>query len=73
MYVLAWESAKLNVCQVAKSNNDLSWEWNHKLNHLNFKAITRGALVEGLLNMTFNKHKICETCQKGRQIKSSFE
>ena len=26
MYVVAWESAKPNVCLVAKSNSDLSWE-----------------------------------------------
>ncbi|XP_031108719.1 uncharacterized protein LOC116013211 [Ipomoea triloba] len=40
MYVVTWETVKPNTCLITKSKKDLSWEWHHKLNHLNFKATT---------------------------------
>ncbi|XP_019183756.1 PREDICTED: uncharacterized protein LOC109178675 [Ipomoea nil] len=50
MYVISWNSSNANVCFVAKSNADLSQEWNNKLSHLNLKIINKLAkrnLVRG--------------------------
>jgi len=39
--------------------------------HLN-KLVSKN-LVDGLSKLKFEKDKICEVCQKGKQVKSSFE
>lgn len=59
--VVDWDTAKSTTFQVARSKENLSWEWNNKLNHLNFKAINKLArkqLVERLPNMVFNNDKV---------------
>lgn len=46
------------------------------MNHLDFKTINKFAkhqLVEGLLNIVFQKHQVCEACKKGKQTKASFK
>lgn len=76
MYVVDWETTKPIVCFIAKTKSNLSWEWHNKLNHLNFKALNklvRKELVEGLPNMVYSKDRVCEACQKRKQIKSSFK
>ncbi|XP_019183743.1 PREDICTED: uncharacterized protein LOC109178661 [Ipomoea nil] len=73
MYVVNWELSKINVCLVAKNNADLSWEWHNKMIHLNLKTINKLAkkdLVEGLPKVPYVKDRICEACQKGKQIKA---
>ncbi|XP_019194891.1 PREDICTED: uncharacterized protein LOC109188716 [Ipomoea nil] len=65
MYVVSWKLSKANVCLMAKSNADLSWEWYSKLNHLNLKTIrklAKGNLVEGLPKVSYIKDKICDAC-----------
>ncbi|XP_019159982.1 PREDICTED: uncharacterized protein LOC109156585 [Ipomoea nil] len=76
IYVVSWNLSNANVCLVAKNNGDLSWEWHKKLSHLNLKTINilaKKNLVEGLPKSTYVKDKICEACQKGKQIKTSFK
>ncbi|XP_019151937.1 PREDICTED: uncharacterized protein LOC109148657 [Ipomoea nil] len=76
MYVISWNSSNANVCFVAKSNADLSQEWHNKLSHLNLKTINKLAkrnLVRGLPEASYTKDKICEACQKGKEIQSSFK
>ena len=76
MYIVDWRSAKPSLCMLARSKEDLCWDWHSKLSHLNFKTInklTKRNLVEGLPNVTFRKDKICEACQRCKQIKSSFK
>lgn len=76
MYVVDWSTAKLNVCLIAKGQSDKCWDWHRRLSHLNFKAMNKLArknLVEGLPNLVYVKDKVCDSCQKGKQIKSSFK
>lgn len=43
---------------------------------MNFKIIhklARRNLVDGLPNIVYTKDKICNACQRGKQIKSSFK
>ncbi|XP_031121052.1 uncharacterized protein LOC116024300 [Ipomoea triloba] len=71
-----WNTAKSSVCLVANNSNVTSWEWHRKLNHLNFKTINQLArknLVEGLPDIVYKKDQVCDACQKGKQIKSSFK
>ncbi|XP_019173495.1 PREDICTED: uncharacterized protein LOC109169051 [Ipomoea nil] len=57
-------------------STNLSQEWHNKLSHLNLKTINKLAkknLVRGLPEASYIKDKICEACQKGKQIMSSFK
>jgi len=40
----------------------------HHLNHL-----VRKDLVIGLPKLNFEKNKLCEACQEGKQVKNSFQ
>jgi len=58
------------------SKRDKSWLWHRRIahihmNHLN-KLISKD-LVIGLPKLKFEKDHICETCQKGKQVKNSFK
>ena len=58
------------------SKQDESWLWHRRIahihmNHLN-KLISRD-LVIGLPKLKFERDHICEACQKGKQVKSSFK
>ena len=58
------------------SKQDESWLWHRRIahihmNHLN-KLISKD-LVIGLPKLKFERDHICEACQKGKQVKSSFK
>ena len=76
IYVADWSSASTNTCLVAQGGAKASLLWHKRMSHLNFKTINKLAkeeLVEGLPKETFKKKTICDTYQKGKQIKSSFK
>ncbi|XP_019167996.1 PREDICTED: uncharacterized protein LOC109163743 [Ipomoea nil] len=59
-----------------KSNADLNQEWHNKLSHLNMKTINKLAkrnLVRGLPETSYTKDRLCDACQKGKQLRSSFK
>ena len=54
---------------------DESWLWHRRLGHVNMNLITqlnKNELVRGLLKISFEKDKVCEACQMGKQINTSF-
>ena len=58
------------------SKHDESWLWHRRIahihmNHLN-KLISKDFVIR-LPNLKFEKDHICETCQKGKQVKNSFK
>ena len=78
VYLVDWDSTVDNnpTCFFAKSQNELGWLWHRKMNHLNFKAISQLIalnLVEGLPKSSFQKNRLCDACQMGKQVKSSFK
>ena len=78
VYLVDWDSTFDNnpTCFVAKNQNELGWLWHRKMNHLNFKAISQLIslnLVEGLPKGSFQKNRLCDACQMGKQVKSSFK
>ena len=61
-------------CFVSISNE--SWLWHRRLGHANMDLLNKLStkqLVKGLPCVTFQKDKICDACQFGKQIKSSFK
>ena len=58
------------------SMHDQSWLWHRRLGHANMDLISqlnKDKLVRGLLKINFQKDKVCEACQMGKQIKNSFK
>ena len=56
--------------------HDQSWLWHRRLGHANMDLISqlnKDELVRGLLKINFQKDKVCEACQMGKQIKNSFK
>ena len=54
---------------------DESWLWHKRLGHVNINLIIQlnnNELVRGLPKISFEKNKVCETCQMGKQIKKIF-
>ena len=58
------------------SMHNESWLWDKRLRHMNMNLITqlnKNELVRGLPKISFKKDKVCEACQMGKQIKTSFK
>jgi len=72
----------LNVSCITSSMNclltrsDESWLWHRRLANIHMHYLNRLAskeLVIGLPKLKFERDKLCEACQKGKQTKSSFK
>jgi len=72
----------LNVSCITSSMNclltrsDESWLWHRRLTHIHMHHLNRLAskeLVVGLSKLKFERDKLCEACQNGKQTKSSFK
>ncbi|KAL8120203.1 hypothetical protein AgCh_017376 [Apium graveolens] len=69
-------NAESVTCLLIKASQDESWLWHKKLSHLNFKTmneLVKKELVRGIPQVEFSKDGLCDTCQKGKQIKASFK
>ena len=58
------------------SMHDESWLWHRRYRHVNMNLITqinKKELVRGLPKISIEKDKVCEACQMGKQIKTSFK
>ena len=56
-------------------NND-SWIWHKRLAHVSIDLIdklSKNDLIVGLYKLKFFKDKICDTFQKGKQVKTYFK
>ncbi|VFQ90247.1 unnamed protein product [Cuscuta campestris] len=75
IYEVMWDNVK-EACLISKSDTNLLWLWHKRLSHLNFKTLnklSKEGLVEGLPKAAFRKESICDACQKGKQVKSTFK
>ena len=76
IYMLNIEHASFHElsCLVCKIDDSGLWHRRaayinmHHLNHL-----VKKDLVIGILKLKFEKHELCEACQKGKQVKNSFQ
>ena len=58
------------------SMHDQSWLWHRRLGHANMDLIfqlNKDELDRSLPKINFQKDKVCETYQMGKQIKNSFK
>src|SRR5215469_9632940 len=56
--------------------NDASWLWHHRLAHASMdllSKIIKKDLVIGLPKLNFEKNRICDACQLGKQTRASFK
>jgi transposase InsO family protein len=63
------ERAQLDACLMAKSN--MGWLWYRRLAHVgmrNLDKLLKGEHILGLTNVSFEKNRICSTCQAGKQV-----
>ncbi|VFQ73705.1 unnamed protein product [Cuscuta campestris] len=75
IYEVMWDNVK-EACLISKGDTNLLWLWHKRLSHLNFKTLnklSKEGLVEGLPKAVFRKESICDACQKGKQVKSTFK
>jgi len=72
----------LNICDIASSmtcllsKNDDSWLWHRRLTHIHMHhpdRLVSKNLVNGLPTLKYEKDRICEVCQKGKQNKNVFK
>ena len=62
-------------CLIANDVND-SWLWHRRLGHASIKTLSKLVkhnLVIRLPKLKFDKDKICDACQFGKQVKNSFK
>ena len=56
--------------------NDDSWLWHRRLGHISFGHLSRlnnKETVKGIPCLNFEKDRVCDACQLGKQTKSSFK
>jgi len=70
----------LNDCPISdkclSALHDDSWLWHRRLGHASMHLISnisKNSLVRGLPKFKFEKDKVCDACQMGKQTKSSFK
>ena len=72
----------LDICDIVSSitcllsKNDDLWLWHRRLAHIHMHHLNKllsKNLVEGLPVLKFEKNRICDACQKGKQTKVVFK
>ncbi|KAI3767848.1 hypothetical protein L2E82_18277 [Cichorium intybus] len=65
---------KPTICLLTKATNDDSWLWHRRLSHMNFRDINKlvlGDLVRGLPLLKYDKDRLCDACELGKQSRKS--
>jgi len=76
IYMVDFENSdfKSILCLFAKKDDP--WIWHKRLAHIHMAHLNKLAkkkLVNGLPNIKFEQDRLCDACQKGKQIKTSFK
>jgi len=75
VYTIDMNNVISNISCLSAINED-SWLWHKRLGHASFDHLSRigsKGVVKGIPNVKFIKDMICDACQFGKQIKSSFK
>ena len=77
VYVIYIDEIMINnqSCLIANDVND-SLLWHRRLGHASMKTLSKlvkNDLVIGLPKLKFDKDKICDACQFGKQVKNFFK
>ena len=63
-----------NQCFLSKDNDP--WLWHKRIAHINMEHLNKWIskdLVVGLPKLKFEKDRLCDACQKGKQTRVSFK
>ena len=66
----------LNHAQCFLSKDDESWLWHRRIAYINMKHLNKlisKDLVIELPKLIFEKDRLCDACQKGKQVSVSFK
>ena len=72
VYVLDIDDVSLSGTKFLMAKNEDSWLWHERLSHAHFDLLNKilsKDLVIGLPKMNFEKDKLCDACQKGKQTR----
>jgi len=75
MYLLNLHHASFSINCLLTKDDDI-WLWHMRLCHIHMhhlNKLNRKQLVEGLPKLKFEKDRICEAGQRGKQTKVSFK
>ena len=74
--MLNTEHASFHELSCLVSKIDDSWLWHRRAAHINMlhlNVLVKKELLIGISKLKFEKNKLCEACQKGKQVKNSFQ
>ena len=57
-------------------NSDENWLWHKRLGHISMNKLLKvfkNDLVKGLSKINFDKDRVCDACQFGKQTQISFK
>ena len=75
VYMIDMFNLHYNVTCLNAFNKD-SWLWHRRLGHILFDHLSRinnKKVIKGIPYLTFEKDRICDAYQLGKQTKSSFK
>jgi len=73
LYILYIDELPAESCFISLQKD--KWIWHKRAGHVSMETISKISkldLVRGLPKINFEKDKVCETCVRGKQVKSSF-
>ena len=76
IYLLNIEHALFHELSCLVSKMGDSWLWHRRAAHTNMhhlNHLVKKDLVIGIPKLKFEKNKLCEACQKGKQVKNPFQ
>jgi len=76
IYMLKIKHASFHEFSCLVSKIDDFWLWHHRVSHINMhhlNHLVKKDLVMGIPKLKFEKNKLWEACQKGKQDKNSFQ
>jgi len=76
IYIVDFENTSFDSIACLFAKNDEPWIWHKRLAHIHMGHLNKlvsKQLVTGLPNIKFKADKLCDACQKGKQVKTSFK
>ena len=76
VYMISLDDISSNDAQCLMTKEEESWLWHKRIAHIHMdhlnKLVTK-ELVISLPKIRFEKDRLCDACQKGKQAKISFQ
>ena len=78
IYIVDLNMSNLSQCLMANDakENDISWLWHRRLGHASMDLMSkliRKNLVKELPKVNYEKNKLCDACQLGKQTRCTFK